>query len=114
MPGWLVPTAHNGWLDLLVQLGWVGVTAMAVVLSLAALMALVRFRVQGDGYWAILYLAVFLLQSASESFLLQHNSLAWVFAALAISRVLGPLPAAASRPAYVPRLPSPRPLNAAA
>jgi len=90
--GWLVPTAHNGWLDLLVQLGWVGVTAMAVVLGLATLAAIWRFRVEGDGYWAILYLAVFLLQSASESFLLQQNSLAWVFAALAISRVLGPLP----------------------
>ena len=90
--GWLVPTAHNGWLDLLVQLGWVGVTAMAAVLALATLASIWRFRVEGDGYWAILYLAVFLLQSLSESFLLQQNSLAWVFAALAISRVLGPLP----------------------
>ena len=90
--GWLVPTAHNGWLDLLVQLGSVGVTAMAVVLSLATLAAILRFRVLGDGYWSILYLAVFLLQSASESFLLQHNSLAWVFACVAICRVLGPTP----------------------
>ena len=30
--GWVVPTAHNGWLDLLVQVGWIGVGLFVAVL----------------------------------------------------------------------------------
>jgi exopolysaccharide production protein ExoQ len=37
--GWLVPTAHNGWLDILAQLGWIGVGLCALVLGGSLLVA---------------------------------------------------------------------------
>jgi len=93
--GWNVPTAHNGWLDMLVQLGWIGVGLIATTLGLAAVAALFRFRRVADGYWATLYLAIFLLVTFSESFILERNGLAWAMACAAIARLLGPAPAEA-------------------
>jgi O-antigen ligase len=87
--GWNVPTAHNGWLDTLVQL----VGLIAATLGLAAVAALFRFRRVADGYWATLYLAIFLLVTFSESFILERNGLAWAMACAAIARLLGPAPA---------------------
>jgi len=97
--GWNVPTAHNGWLDMLVQLGWIGVCLIAVTLGLAVLAALFRFRRVADGYWATLYLAIFLLVTFSESFILERNGLAWAMACAAIARLLGPAPAE-TRPSH--------------
>ncbi|PTS86536.1 O-antigen ligase, partial [Caulobacter sp. HMWF009] len=97
--GWNVPTAHNGWLDMLVQLGWIGVCLIAVTLGLAVLAALFRFRRVADGYWATLYLAIFLLVTFSESFILERNGLAWAMACAAITRLLGPAPAE-TRPSH--------------
>jgi exopolysaccharide production protein ExoQ len=94
--GWTVPTAHSGWMDLLVQLGMVGVGLFALVLGAAFLAALARFGRTGDGGWAVMLLAVFTLQILSESFILAHNSLPWVLAVTAIARLLGPLPVRAA------------------
>jgi len=91
--GWNVPTAHNGWLDMLVQLGWIGVSLIAATLGLAVIAALFRFRKVADGYWATLYMAIFLLVTFSESFILERNGLAWAMACAAVARLLGPAPA---------------------
>lgn len=101
--GWTVPTAHSGWMDLLVQLGAVGVGMFALVLGAAFLAALARLGRAGDGGWAVMLLAVFTLQILSESFILAHNSLPWVLAVTAMARLLGPLPARADGPASMPR-----------
>lgn len=108
--GWNVPTAHNGWLDTLVQLGWVGVILVATILGLAVLTALFRFRTVRDGYWAPLFLVIFLIVTLSESFILERNGIAWALCCAAVARMLGPVlglqPAAARAP-----LPAPAPLE---
>ena len=89
--GWLVPTAHNGWLDILAQLGWIGVGLCALVLGGSLLVSLVRFRRVQDGYWATLFLAIFLMTTFSESFILERNGIAWALACAAVTRLLGPV-----------------------
>ena len=103
--GWLVPTAHNGWLDILAQLGWIGVGLCALVLGGSLLVALFRFRKVQDGYWATLFLAIFLMTTFSESFILERNGIAWALACAAVTRLLGPvlaLGAAREKPIRTP------------
>ncbi|KRA57855.1 polymerase [Caulobacter sp. Root655] len=89
--GWLVPTAHNGWLDILAQLGWVGVSLCALILGGALLVGLFRFQKLRDGYWATLFLVIFLMTTFSESFILERNGIAWALACAAVTRLLGPV-----------------------
>jgi O-antigen ligase len=89
--GWLVPSAHNGWLDILAQLGWIGVGLCALVLGGALLVSLFRFREVQDGYWATLFLAIFLMTTFSESFILERNGIVWALACAAVTRLLGPV-----------------------
>jgi O-antigen ligase len=89
--GWLVPSAHNGWLDILAQLGWIGVGLCALVLGGALLVSLFRFRQVQDGYWATLFLAIFLMTTFSESFILERNGIVWALACAAVTRLLGPV-----------------------
>lgn len=104
--GWVVPTAHNGWLDLKIQLGQIGVALFATVFGAAVLAAIARGGRLRDGYFAILFLAVYGLTIMSESFILAHNSLPWVLAVAAMARVMGPAPrAAVVRQAQAPRRP---------
>jgi O-antigen ligase len=107
--GWLVPTAHNGWLDILAQLGWIGVGLCALVLGGSLLVALFRHRAVQDGYWATLFLAIFLMTTFSESFILERNGIAWALACAAVTRLLGPVwtlgvrpEKAAHRPLFAP------------
>ena len=90
--GWLVPSAHNGWIDLLVQLGWPGAVAVAGLFVTATVVTLIRLGSAGlrEGYWAIAYLAVFLLLSLSESVLLSHASLPWTLFLAILARALSP------------------------
>jgi len=113
---WRVPSAHNGWLDLLIQLGLVGVVIYALIFGASLLAAVTRHQRVGDGYWATLFLAVYTLQTMSESIILVHNNLSWVFAVAAMARILGPAPAkaraAATRPAAAPQSMSWAPVRA--
>lgn len=110
--GWDVPTAHNGWLDILAQLGWIGVGLCALVLGGALLTALFRFRKVQDGYWATLFLAIFLMTTFSESFILERNGIAWALACAAVTRLLGPVLTAhaVGQPAVRPPSPAEPPL----
>jgi O-antigen ligase len=98
--GWLVPTAHNGWLDILAQLGWVGVSLCALILGGALLVGLFRFQKLRDGYWATLFLVIFLMTTFSESFILERNGIAWALACAAVTRLLGPVLARISAPKW--------------
>ncbi|MDP3854241.1 O-antigen ligase [Phenylobacterium sp.] len=104
---WRVPSAHNGWLDLLIQLGLVGVAIFGTIFGASLMTAVLRHQKVGDGYWATLFLAVYSLQTMSESIILVHNNLSWVFAVAAMARILGPAPAkaraATAQPAGPPR-----------
>jgi len=86
--GWLVPSAHNGWLDVLVQLGAIGVLLCAVVLALGYILALARALDARDGNWALIYLSIFLISSCSESLLLARNSLAWTLCIATLTKIL--------------------------
>jgi O-antigen ligase len=87
---WVVPNAHNGWLDLLIQLGQIGVALFGAIFGAALLCAIFRHRQVKDGYWSTLFLAVFTVELLSESFILNQNSLQWVLAVAAMCRMLGP------------------------
>ena len=77
--GWRVPSAHNGWIDLLVQLGWIGVIGVGVLMFSTALISVFRLGGAGrrEGYWSIGYLLAFLVLSLSESVLVSHANLPW-------------------------------------
>jgi O-antigen ligase len=107
--GWLVPSAHNGWLDILAQLGWIGVGLCALALVGPLLVAPFRFRQVRDGYWALVFLAIFLMTTFSESFILERNGIVWALACAAVTRLLGP----AWTPGAPAEKPARRPLFAA-
>ena len=105
---WVVPTAHNGWLDLLIQLGGVGVILFALVLLTATPAALFRSRRLQEANWSAMMLSVYILQIFSESFILAHNSLPWVLAVAAIARLVGPVPGFAAVQRQVQQRPAGR------
>ena len=102
---WPVPSAHNGWIDLLVQLGWPGAIFVGAVMLVSAILVIVRLNGMGarEGYWSIAYLTVFTALSLSESVLLTHANLPWILMLAIMSRAMtyDPIPVRAplARPA---------------
>ncbi|WP_312690764.1 O-antigen ligase family protein, partial [Brevundimonas nasdae] len=102
---WPVPSAHNGWIDLLVQLGWPGALFVGAVMLVSAILVIVRLNGMGarEGYWSIAYLTVFTALSLSESVLLTHANLPWILMLAIMSRAMtyDPIPVRAplARPA---------------
>jgi O-antigen ligase len=86
--GWQVPSAHNGWLDMLVQLGGVGVALCGLLLALGYGLALVRALDRRDGDWSLIYLSIFLVTAFSESVLMQRNSLPWTLCIATLTKIL--------------------------
>ncbi|MBX9706758.1 MAG: O-antigen ligase family protein [Caulobacteraceae bacterium] len=97
---WPVPSAHNGWIDLLIQLGWPGAILTGGVVLLAAVTTLLRIPGAGarEGYWGVGYLLVFLLLSLSESVLLSHANLPWTMLLAILARALAAEPRALRAP----------------
>jgi O-antigen ligase len=75
--GWAVPTAHNGWLEVLLQLGWSGTVLVGLYFVLTAVAAMRGLFSRGDGFWAIMYVGAFAMLSFSESEIMRQNSLEW-------------------------------------
>lgn len=75
---WKAPTAHNGWLDVLLQLGAVGLALCVVHFVVTAAMAVVRLFKGREAAWAIPFMIVFGLLSISESTILGYNNLPWL------------------------------------
>jgi exopolysaccharide production protein ExoQ len=104
---WTVPTAHNGWLDLLVQVGWVGVGLFAAVFALTLVAAAVR-TARTREYFGLIFLVIFGVFSLTESFLEQHNSLFWALFVTAMTHALSPVKArrrSAAAPVFAARRP---------
>jgi len=91
---WPVPSAHNGWIDLLVQLGWPGAISVGLTVFTAFATTLFRIPVAGarEGYFGMAYFAVFLLLSLSESVLLTNANLPWTLLLAILARGLMPDP----------------------
>lgn len=86
--GWPVPSAHNGWIDLLVQLGWPGAITVGIVVAIGFVGSVFRVMTDGpkEGWWALGYFLAFLLLSLSESVLLSHANLPWVLMLAIVAR----------------------------
>jgi O-antigen ligase len=95
-----VPSAHNGWIDLLIQLGWPGAILTGSVVLLAVSATLLRIRGAGarEGFWGVGYLLVFLLLTLSESVLLSHANLPWTLLLAILARALAAEPEPARAP----------------
>jgi O-antigen ligase len=85
---WAAPTAHNGWLEILIGLGWTGAILFTVHMLVTALAALFSIGRGPHAYWAVLSLAIFLLFSLSESTILQQNSLIWALYVMTAAKLL--------------------------
>ncbi|WP_292258789.1 O-antigen ligase family protein [Brevundimonas sp.] len=92
---WPVPSAHNGWIDVLVQLGWPGVVLVGGLTALTAGLTILRLGGSGlrEGGWGLAYLCVFVLLSLSESILIHHQDLPWVLFLAILTRALTADPA---------------------
>ncbi len=88
--GWVAPEAHNGWLDLLAQVGWVGLALTSVGCLFGLVFALGRWSGRDDGWFSPLYLVIFLGMSLAESVLLSGNNLVWVVFVAVLTQLLGP------------------------
>ena len=74
---WTAPTAHDGWLDILLQLGVIGLVLSALHFLVSAGAALWRLNKGNEAYWAISVMALFALFSVSESTVMQYNEITW-------------------------------------
>ncbi|WP_292053316.1 MULTISPECIES: O-antigen ligase family protein [unclassified Brevundimonas] len=92
--GWDVPSAHHGWLDILLELGWTGAILTGGVTGLSVLVHL--FRVGGygarEGWWSLAYLGIFILLSLSESVVMTAQNLPWVLCIAALARAFDKAP----------------------
>lgn len=72
--------AHNGFLDLLLDLGLLGLATFALGFSLATLRAVywVRATRTTAGLWPLVYLTFILLYNFTESSILAHNNVFWI------------------------------------
>jgi O-antigen ligase len=90
--GWLVPNAHNGWLDIRLELGWIGFVIVAIVFAATTLALLARGWKVRDGGWSAAFFITFIVSTLSESLILEQNNLSWVLCVAAMARLLGPQP----------------------
>ncbi|WP_297803448.1 O-antigen ligase [uncultured Brevundimonas sp.] len=92
--GWDVPSAHHGWLDILLELGWTGALLAGTVTALSVLIHLLRMGGYGarEGWWSLAYLGIFIMLSLSESVVMTAQNLPWVLTVAALARAFDKAP----------------------
>jgi O-antigen ligase len=87
---WGVPNAHNGWLDLALNLGFVGVILCGAYLLLGLWRAFTKLFDPVISPFAITMLILSLQFSMSESVIAQQNNLVWaIFVAICTKLAMG-------------------------
>ncbi|MBG1240126.1 O-antigen ligase family protein [Nostoc sp. NZL] len=83
---WNTPNAHNGFLDLWLALGLVGVLVFIIgfVINLLRSIYLIRWNQTFANLWLLLYLTYIILSNLTETTLLEQNSLEWILYVSAI------------------------------
>ena len=78
--GWTAPNAHNGYLDLWLDLGLVGVALflIAAVIAWVRGVRLVHADHTTAALWPLAFVTLFLLYNASEGMILSGTNLLWV------------------------------------
>lgn len=85
---WYPGQSHNGFLDLLVELGLLGVLVYLIsfVLSCWRAVTFVRWNKTANSLWPLVYLTLSLLCNYSDSTILRQNNIYWVlYVAVTIS-----------------------------
>lgn len=75
---WTVPSAHSGWLELMLALGVGGALAVAAALAQACWRAMRGAAGDVFAYFALAWFGLVFLFGLSESVFLERNSLIWV------------------------------------
>lgn len=91
--GWKPPNSHNGILDVLLALGWLGLSILAIgffTISLPKALVWVRLSKTPEGFWPALYMTYYVLANLGESTLMIQNDIFWVFYIAAAYSVLMP------------------------
>lgn len=97
---WDAPTAHNGWMEVTLALGLVGLFFLAMDFIVTIVRALIVSINTWMGVFALGFCAQFFLFSLSESSSLQQNSIIWlIYVAIAAKLAMRPRGVAAIRPA---------------
>lgn len=84
---WNAPSGHNGWLDLAISLGLVGVAIYALDFIVSAWRSVKLALVSPTGVFAIGFLAQFMLFAMSESIILAQNSILWATVAMVSTKL---------------------------
>jgi exopolysaccharide production protein ExoQ len=92
---WNVPHAHNGFIDLTLQLGLVGLAAFLVVYLVAVrrAMAFALTDPEQETLWPLAYLAFILLYQVTESTVFVGNTILWMVFVSTVCSVGKALPA---------------------
>jgi O-antigen ligase len=77
---WKVPHAHNGFIDLTLQLGFVGLALfmMCYFIAVRRALTLVHDDSEEESIWPLAYLAFIVLYQVTESTIFVGNSVFWM------------------------------------
>lgn len=96
---WDAPTAHNGWLEVTIALGFVGLAFLLLDFFMTIGRAVLASVTTWTGVFALAFCAQFFLFSLSESASLQQNSIVWlIYVAIAAKLTRRPKNIVAVRP----------------
>jgi exopolysaccharide production protein ExoQ len=92
--GWETPHSHNGFLDLTLDLGLVGLATFLAGLATATKAAIYRARasITADAVGPLVLLAFILFYNLTESSILRQNTIFWVLYVVAVSASCGGSP----------------------
>jgi len=86
--GWPAPNAHNGVLDIVLSLGLIGISLIAIsfLLNVIRSVSWIRLTRSQEGLWPMLFMTYVVMSNSTETSLLVQNNLDWVlYVAVTIS-----------------------------